>query len=46
MQVLILSGGQLMADAARPLGQFIAGVAAVHLPGHTDQLAGLRAVSA
>lgn len=46
MHLLNLSGGQLMADAARPLGQFIAGVAAVHLPGHTDQLAGLRAVSA
>lgn len=44
--MLILCGGQLMADAARPLGLFIAGVAAVDLPGHTDQLAALRAIAA
>lgn len=43
---LILSGCQVMADTAQPLGRLIEGVAAVHLPRHTNQLAGLRAVAA
>ncbi len=43
---LILSGCQVMADTAQPLGRLIQGVAAVHLPRHADQLAGLRAAAA
>lgn len=39
---LILSGRQVMADAAQPLSRLIQGVAAVHLPRHSDQLAALR----
>ena len=43
---LILSGCEVMADTAQPLGRLIQGVGAVHLPRHADQLAGLRTTAA
>lgn len=43
---LILSGCHVMADTPQPLRQLIQGVAAIHLPRHSDQLAALQAVAA
>jgi hypothetical protein len=38
---LILSGCSVMADGPMPLSELINGLAAAHLPGHTEQLASL-----
>ncbi len=40
--MLIISKDQVLVDEPRPLRSLLAGFGEVHLPGHAEQLRGLR----
>ena len=42
LPILIVSKDQVLVDQPRPLRSLIAGLGEVHLPGHAEQLRGLR----
>jgi len=42
LPVLIISNDQVLVDEPRPLRSLLAGFGEVHLPGHAEQLRGLR----
>src|SRR5580658_7680539 len=42
LPVLIISNDQVLVDEPRPLRSLLAGFGRVHLPGHAEQLRGLR----